>query len=166
MDGEEESRPEESGDSTEKSVSQEENVQNDAESEADVDSSAPQTTKPRGLTFDHYLGGSGIAWGLGTLLMLVVSWSLQYAGVEMTAPIILALNILPTMVGGMVATYLFTRRSRINYVVDGAKIGIGGFLLTFIYTSFLGQGVGGAYILTGFLLGGVFGGFITKKIYG
>ena len=166
LDGEEESRPEESGDSTEKSVSQEENVQNDAESEADVDSSAPQTTKPRGLTFDHYLGGSGIAWGLGTLLMLVVSWSLQYAGVEMTAPIILALNILPTMVGGMVATYLFTRRSRINYVVDGAKIGIGGFLLTFIYTSFLGQGVGGAYILTGFLLGGVFGGFITKKIYG
>ncbi len=166
MDGEEESRPEESGDSTEKSVSQEENVQNDAESEADVDSSAPQTTKPRGLTFDHYLGGSGIAWGLGTLLMLVVSWSLQYAGVEMTVPIILALNILPTMVGGMIATYLFTRRSRINYVMDGAKIGIGGFLLTFIYTSFLGQGVGGAYILTGFLLGGVFGGFITKKIYG
>ena len=166
MDGEEESRPEESGDSTEKSVSQEENVQNDAESEADVDSSAPQTTKPRGLTFDHYLGGSGIAWGLGTLLMLVVSWSLQYAGVEMTVPLILALNILPTMVGGMVATYLFTRISRINYVMDGAKIGIGGFLLTFIYTSFLGQGVGGAYILTGFLLGGVFGGFITKKIYG
>ncbi len=165
MDGEEESRPEESGDSTEKSVSQEENVQNDAESEADVDSSAPQTTKPRGLTFDHYLGGSGIAWGLGTLLMLVVSWSLQYAGFEMTVPIILALNILPTMVGGMVATYLFTRRSRLNYVMDGAKIGIGGFLLTFIYTSFLGQGVGGAYILTGFLLGGVFGGFITKKIY-
>ncbi len=166
LDGEDESRPEESGDSTEKSVPQDENVQNDAESEADVDSSTPQKAKPRGLTFDHYLGGSGIAWGLGTLLMLVVSWSLQYAGVEMTVPIILALNILPTMVGGMVATYLFTRISRINYVIDGAKIGIGGFLLTFIYTSFLGQGVGGAYILTGFLLGGVFGGFITKKIYG
>jgi hypothetical protein len=166
LDGEEESRPEESGDSTEKSVSQEENVQNDAESEADVDSSAPQTTKPRGLTFDHYLGGSGIAWGLGTLLMLVVSWSLQYAGVELTVPIILALNILPTMVGGMVATYLFTRISRVNYVVDGAKIGVGGFFLTFLYTSLLGQGVGGAYILTGFLLGGVFGGLITKKIYG
>ncbi len=166
MDGEEESRPEESGDSTEKSVSQEENVQNDAESEADVDSSAPQTTKPRGLTFDHYLGGSGIAWGLGTLLMLVVSWSLQYAGVELTVPIILALNILPTMVGGMVATYLFTRISRVNYVVDGAKIGVGGFFLTFLYTSLLGQGVGGANILTGFLLGGVFGGLITKKIYG
>lgn len=166
LDGEEESRPEESGDSTEKSVSQEENVQNDAESEADVDSSAPQTTKPRGLTFDHYLGGSGIAWGLGTLLMLVVSWSLQYAGVELTVPIILALNILPTMVGGMIATYLFTRISRVNYVVDGAKIGVGGFFLTFLYTSLLGQGVGGAYILTGFLLGGVFGGLITKKIYG
>ncbi len=166
MDGEDESRPEESGDFSEKSVPQEENVQNAAESEADVDSSTPNTTKPRGLTFDHYLGGSGIAWGLGTLLMLVVSWSLQYAGVEMTVPIILALNILPTMVGGMVATYLFTRISRVNYVVDGAKIGVGGYLLTFIYTSFLGQGVGGAYILTGFLLGGVFGGFITKKIYG
>lgn len=165
LDGEEESRPEESGDPTEKSVPQEENVPNDAESEADADSSAPQTTKPRGLTFDHYLGGSGIAWGLGTLLLLVVSWAMQYAGVEMTVPIILGLNILPTMVGGMVATYLFTRISRINYVIDGAKIGIGGFLLTFIYTSFLGQGVGGAYILTGFLLGGVFGGFITKKIY-
>ena len=165
MDGEEESRPEDSGDFNEKSVPQEESVQNDAESETDVDLSPPQTTKPRGLTFDHYLGGSGIAWGLGTLLMLVVSWTLQYTGVEMTVPIILALNILPTMVGGMVATYLFTRISRINYVIDGAKIGIGGFLLTFIYTSFLGQGVGGAYILTGFLLGGVFGGFITKKIY-
>ena len=166
LDGEEESSPEESGDSTEKSVPQDENVQNDAESEADADSSAPQTTKPKGLTFDHYLGGSGIAWGLGTLLMLAVSWAMQYAGVEMTETLTLAIIILPTMVGGMVATYLFTRISRINYVMDGAKIGIGGFLLTFIYTSFLGQGVGGAYILTGFLLGGVFGGFITKKIYG
>lgn len=106
-----------------------------------------------------------MAWGLGTLLLLVVSWTLQYTGVEMTVPIILALNILPTMVGGMVATFLFTRISRINYVMDGAKIGIGGFLITFIYTSFLGQGVGGAYILTGFLLGGVLGGFVTKKIY-
>jgi len=166
LDGEEESSPEESGDSTEKSVPQDENVQNDAGSEADADSSVPQTTKPKGLTFDHYLGGSGIAWGLGTLLMLAVSWAMQYAGVEMTETLTLAIIILPTMVGGMVATYLFTRISRINYVMDGAKIGIGGFLLTFIYTSFLGQGVGGAYILTGFLLGGVFGGFITKKIYG
>jgi hypothetical protein len=117
------------------------------------------------MTFDHYLGGSGIAWGLGTLLMLVVSWTLQYVGVEMTVSIILALNILPTMIGGMVATYLFTRISRRNYVMDGAKIGIGGFFITFIYTSLLGQGVGGAYILTGFLLGGVFGGLITQKIY-
>ena len=165
MDGEDESRPEDFGDFNEKSVPQEENVQNDAESETNIDSSTPKNTEPKGLTFDHYLGGSGIAWGLGTLLMLVVSWSLQYVGVEMTVPIILALNILPTMVGGMVATYLFTRISRMNYVMDGAKIGIGGFLITFIYTSFLGQGVGGAYILTGFLLGGVFGGFITKKIY-
>ena len=165
MDGEEESRPEESGDSTEGSVPQEENVQNEAESETDVDSSTPKKTKPRGLTFDHYLGGSGIAWGLGTLLMLVASWTLQYVGVEMTVPLILALNILPTMVGGMVSTFLFTRISRVNYVMDGAKIGIGGFFLTFLYTSFLGQGVGGAYILTGFLLGGIFGGFITKKIY-
>ena len=165
MDGEEESRREESGDSTEGSVPQEENVQNEAESETAVDSSTPQKTKPRGLTFDHYLGGSGIAWGLGTLILLVVSWTLQYVGVEMTAPLILALNILPTMVGGMVSTFLFTRISRVNYVMDGAKIGIGGFFLTFLYTSFLGQGVGGAYILTGFLLGGIFGGFITKKIY-
>jgi hypothetical protein len=122
-------------------------------------------TKPRGLSFDHYLGGSGLAWGLGTLLMLVVSWTMQYVGVEMTVPIILALNILPTMVGGIIATYLFTRISRTNYVVDGAKIGIGGFLITFVYTSFLGQGVGGAYILIGFLLGGIIGGFITKQIY-
>lgn len=165
MDGEEENSPEKSGDSTEESILQEENVQNDAESETDVDLSTPQKAKPRGMTFDHYLGGSGIAWGLGTLLLLVVSWTLQYTGVEMTVPIILALNILPTMVGGMVATFLFTRISRINYVMDGAKIGIGGFLITFIYTSFLGQGVGGAYILTGFLLGGVLGGFVTKKIY-
>lgn len=81
-------------------------------------------------------------------------------------PLILAINILPAMVGGMVATYLFTRISRVNYVVDGAKIGVGGFFLTFLYTSLLGQGVGGAYILTGFLLGGVLGGLITKKIYG
>lgn len=164
-DGEDESRPEESGDSTEKSIPQVENVQNDAESETDVDSSTPQTTKPRGLTFDHYLGGSGIAWGLGTLLILGASWTLQYAGVEMTVPIILAINILPAMVGSMVATFLFTRISRINYIMDGAKIGIGGFFLTFLYTSLLGQGVGGAYILTGFLLGGIFGGFITKQIY-
>ena len=99
------------------------------------------------------------------MLMLVVSWTLQYVGVKMTVPIILALNILPTMVGGIFATYLFTRISRVNYIVDGAKIGIGGFLITFIYTSFLGQGVGGAYILTGFLLGGIIGGVITKKIY-
>ena len=83
----------------------------------------------------------------------------------MTVPLILAINILPAMVGGMVATFLFTRISGVNYVMDGVKIGIGGFVLTFLYTSILGQGVGGAYILIGFLLGGVFGGFITKQIY-
>lgn len=137
----------------------------EAESNGDSEPSGPKKTKPTGMNFDQLLGGSGIGWGLGTLLMLGASWTLQYMGVEMTVPIILALNILPTMVGSMIATYLFTRISRVNYIVDGAKIGIGGFLLTFIYTSFLGQGVGGAYILTGFLLGGVFGGFITKKIY-
>ena len=136
-----------------------------SESNGDTESSPPEETKPRGLNFDHYLGGSGIAWGLGNLLILLSSWTLQYARVEMTVPIILALNILPAMVGGMVATFLFTRISRVKYVVDGAKIGIGGFVLTFLYTSILGQGVGGAYILTGFLLGGVFGGFITKQIY-
>jgi hypothetical protein len=134
-------------------------------SDGDTKSSPPEETKTRSLNFDHYLGGSGIAWGFGTLLLLVVSWTLQYIGVEMTVPIILALNILPTMAGGMVATFLFTRISRVNYVMDGIKIGIGGFILTFLYTSILGQGVGGAYILTGFLLGGVFGGFITKQIY-
>jgi hypothetical protein len=136
-----------------------------SESDGDTESSPPEETKPRSLNFDHYLGGSGIAWGLGNLLILLSSWTLQYAGVEMTVPIILALNILPAMVGGIIATFLFTRISRVNYVVDGAKIGIGGFILTFLYTSILGQGVGGAYILTGFLLGGVFGGFITKQIY-
>jgi hypothetical protein len=165
LNGEDENRPEKSGESTEEISSQEEKVQNDVESDSDVVLSTPKKAKPRGLTFDQYLGGSGIAWGLGTLLMLVVSWTLQYVGVEMTVPIILALNILPTMVGGIIATYLFTRISRSNYIVDGAKIGIGGFLLTFIYTSFLGQGVGGAYILTGFLLGGTIGGIITKQIY-
>jgi hypothetical protein len=139
--------------------------ENDSESNGDTESGSPEEKKPRGLNFDHYLGGSGIAWGLGNLLILTVSWGFQYAGVEMTVPLILAINILPAMVGGMVATFLFTRISRVNYVVDGAKIGIGGFFLTFLYTSILGQGVGGAYILTGFLLGGVFGGFITKQIY-
>jgi len=165
LESEDERSPEESGDSTGESVPQNEITQNAAESETDEDLSISKKTRPRGLSFDHYLGGSGIAWGLGTLLMLVVSWTLQYVGVEMTVPIILALNILPTMVGGIVATYLFTRISKVNYLVDGAKIGIGGFLITFVYTSFLGQGVGGAYILTGFLLGGIIGGVITKQIY-
>jgi hypothetical protein len=137
----------------------------DTESNGDTEPDSPEETKPRSLNFDHYLGGAGIAWGLGNLLLLTVSWTLQYTGVEMTVPLILAINILPVMVGGMVATFLFTRISRVNYVMDGAKIGIGGFFLTFLYTSLLGQGVGGAYILTGFLLGGVFGGLITKKIY-
>jgi hypothetical protein len=139
--------------------------ENDTESKGDTEPDSPVETKPRSLKFDHYLGGAGIAWGLGNLLLLTVSWGFQYAGVEMTVPLILAINILPVMVGGMVATFLFTRISRVNYVMDGAKIGIGGFFLTFLYTSILGQGVGGAYILTGFLLGGVFGGVITKQIY-
>jgi hypothetical protein len=142
-----------------------EEQKDDPESTEDVESASPEETKPRSLNFDHYLGGAGIAWGLGNLLLLTVSWGFQYAGVEMTIPLILAINILPPMVGGMVATFLFTRVSRVNYMVDGVKIGIGGFFLTFLYTSILGQGVGGAYILTGFLLGGVFGGFITKQIY-
>ena len=146
-------------------TSDSENNENNPESNGNTESSLPEEIKIRGLNFDQYLGGSGIAWGLGNLLILLSSWTFQYMGVEMTVPLILALNILPAMVGGMVATFLFTRISRVNYVVDGAKIGIGGFILTFLYTSILGQGVGGAYILTGFLLGGVFGGFITKQIY-
>ena len=126
---------------------------------------APTEKRFAGLTSDHYLGGSAIAFSLGTLLMLTVGWGLQLAGVEMTVPVILAINVVPTMIGSMISTFLFTRRSRRNYVLDGVKFGIGGFLITFLYTSLLGQGVGGAYILTGFLIGGILGGFITKKIY-
>ena len=126
---------------------------------------APVKITPRGLTSDQYLAGSAIAFSLGLFIMLVVGWGLQIAGVEMTVSVVLAINIIPTMIGSGVSTFLFTRRSRRNYVVDGAKFGIGGFLITFVYTSLLGQGVGGAYILTGFLIGGILGGFITKQIF-
>jgi len=121
--------------------------------------------KHQGLNSDQYLAGSAIGFSSGTLMMLLVAWLLQSANIEMTVPIILAINILPTMMGAGVATFLFTRKSRVNYLKDGIIIGLGAFIITFLYTSLLGQGVGGAYILIGFEMGGILGGLITKRVY-
>ena len=157
---------EEKNDLEEKKTEESDETSGSEQIEVDAETDVKEPRKGMlGLNFDHYLGGSGIAFSLGTLLMLVIAWSFQITGEDIPIPVILGINIIPTMIGSAVATFLFTRKSRINYVTDGIKIGLGGFIITFIYTSLLGQGVGGAYILTGFLLGGIIGGFITKKIY-
>jgi hypothetical protein len=121
--------------------------------------------KMQGLTSNQMFAACVIAFSLGTLLMLVVAWVLQLTGTVFTIPVILSINIIPTMVGGLVSAFLFTRRSRVNYLIDGAKIGLGGFIISYLYTSLLGLGGGGAYILIGFLSGGVLGGLVAKKYY-
>jgi hypothetical protein len=117
------------------------------------------------MNFEQYLGGSAIGFSLGTLIMLLVAWILQWVGVELTDPVILAINIVPTMIGSAVATFLYTGKSRREYLRTGIIIGFGAFFITFLYTSLLGLGVGGAYILVGFEIGGILGGLISKWLY-
>jgi hypothetical protein len=118
-----------------------------------------------GMSFDHYLAGSAIAFSLGTLLMLLVAWAFQLKGDNISDLVVLGINIIPPMIGSLVSTFLFTRKTRVNYIMDGIKIGFGGFIINYIYMFVLRQGGGGIYILTGFLLGGIFGGFLSKQIY-
>ncbi len=124
-----------------------------------------RTSALQGLTSNQMFSACVIAFSLGTLLMLIVAWALESLGTEFSVPIILGINIIPTMVGSLVSTLLFFRKSRVNYLINGVKIGLGGFIISYIYTSLLGLGGGGAYIMTGFLFGGILGGFIAKKIY-
>jgi hypothetical protein len=119
----------------------------------------------QGLTSSQMFSACVIAFSLGTLLMLVSGWALQQTGIELNIPIILGINIIPTMVGSFVSSFLFIRRSRTDHLVNGIKIGFGGFVISYVYTSVLALGGGGAYIMIGFLIGGVLGGLTVKKIY-
>ena len=121
--------------------------------------------KVQGLTSSQMFSACVLAFSLGTLLMLLSGWAIQQTGIELTIPVILGINIIPTMIGGFASSFLFIRRNRVNYLVNSIKIGLGGFVISYLYTSLMGLGGGGAYIMIGFLMGGALGGLTAKKIY-
>lgn len=121
--------------------------------------------KPPGLTFDHYLAGGALGFSSAMFLAMGVMWLLLKADVAMTLILQLVISVAPNVVGGAISAFLVTRKSRMNYLKDGAKIGFAGFVITFIVTIVMGSSVGGVYILAGFLIGGCLGGLISKRIY-
>lgn len=139
----------------------------EVDEEAKAEDEAPSeeiTKKPLGLTFDHYLGGGAIGFSAAVMSMVALEWLFERAGWEASVPVRIAFSLFPSLVGAALAAFLFLRRSRRNYLVDGLKIGFSGFAITFIYTMMFRVSVGGAYIMVGFFVGGVLGGSLAKWI--
>lgn len=120
--------------------------------------------KPLGLTFDHYLGGGAIGFSTAMLLMVAVDWVSENSSVAMSVPFRVAVSLVPTLIGAALGAFLFTRRSGRNHLVDGFRIGVFGIVITFLYTMLFRVAVGGVYIILGFLIGGILGGYVAKSI--
>ena len=137
----------------------------DEEAKAEDEAPSEEIAKrPHGLTFDHYLGGGAIGFSVAVMLMVALEWLFERAGWEASIPIRIAYSLFPSFLGAALAAFLFLRRSRRNYLVDGLKIGFSGFAITFIYTMAFQVSVGGAYIMIGFFVGGGLGGSMAKWI--
>jgi len=117
------------------------------------------------LNFDHYLAGGSIGFSVAMILMLILDWIILEFGWETSISAQIMLSFLPSLVGGVSGAFLFLRRTRRNYLEDGLKMGISGFLITLIYTLLMDVSVGGIYIVIGFLGGGLLCGFVLKKIF-
>lgn len=137
----------------------------DEEAKAEEEAPSEEITKrPPGLAFDHYLGGGALGFSVAVMLMVALEWQFERAGWEMSVPVRIAFSLFPSLLGAALAAFLFLRRSRRNYLVDGLKIGFSGFAITFIYTMTFRASVGGAYIMIGFFVGGLLGGSLAKWI--
>lgn len=138
-----------------------------AAEEAEAEDEAPSedvTKGPYDLTFDHYLGGGAIGFSVAMLLMVALEWLFENAGWELTVPLRIAFSLVPSLIGAASAAFLFIRKSRTNYLADGFKIGVAGFIITFLYTMLFQVSVGGAYIMVGFFMGGSLGGLVAKSV--
>lgn len=116
-----------------------------------------------GLEFDHYLAGSGIGFSITILLILAIMWIIEGTGIDIQGLVKIIINIIPTIIGGIIGSYLLISRRSTNCFYDGIKIGLGCFIITLIYTTFIGTGNVSIYLLIGFVFGGLIGGLIAKK---
>lgn len=116
-----------------------------------------------GLNFDHYLAGSSIGFSTSILLITAFVWILDFLEIAMTIPIKFMINILPTFLGSALGSFLLIEKKHSDYILDGIKIGLGGFIITFIYTSIMGESVGSFYIFFGYIIGGIFGGMTAHR---
>jgi hypothetical protein len=119
----------------------------------------------QGLGFDQYLSGSGIGFSTFLLLIVGIVWTLENIGITLTIPLKVFINVIPSIIGSALGSFLFIRLSKRDYYKDGLIIGFGGFIITFIYTFIMGENVGSAYVLFGFIFGGLLGGTIVKYKY-
>ncbi len=137
----------------------------DEEAKSEDEAPTGETTKrPPGLNFDHYLGGGALGFSVTVMLMVALEWQFERVGWEVSVPVRIAFSLFPSLLGAALAAFLFLRRSRRNYLVDGLKIGLSGLVITLIYTLTLRASVGGAYIMVGFFVGGGLGGSLAKWI--
>ena len=134
----------------------------DEDAAVEDEASPEEPKKPLDLTFDHYLGGGAIGFSVAVMLMVALEWHFERAGWEASIPVRIAFSLFPSFLGAALAAFLFLRRSRRNYLVDGLKIGFSGFAITFIYTMMFRVSVGGAFIMVGFFVGGGLGGYVAK----
>ena len=142
----------------------EEKIEEDAENDATVEKTKEEKVQLN-LNFDHYLAGGSIGFSVAMLLMLALDWIILGQGWETSISAQIILSFLPSLAGGVSGAFLFLRRTRRNYLRDGFKMGVSGFLITLFYTLLMGVSVGGIYIVIGFLGGGLLCGFISKQIF-
>lgn len=109
----------------------------------------------------NFILGGWMGSGIAILIVMVVDRLFGYLGSEPGLVALFSVNFFPQLTGGMVTTFLLTKRSRRNYEIAGMEVGLSSFLINLIISFRINL-----YILIGYMLGGYFGAKIAKKRFG
>lgn len=75
-------------------------------------------------------------------------------------------DVFPTIVGGIIAGYMVTRRNAYNHVIIGLLIGVGSFLMTALFIILVIRTIQGLlWTWLGFLVGGPVGGMLSATVH-
>lgn len=75
-------------------------------------------------------------------------------------------DVFPTLVGGIIAGYMVTRRTAHNHVIVGLLIGVGSFFMTALFIILVIRTIQGLlWTWLGFLVGGAVGGALSATVH-
>jgi len=106
---------------------------------------------------DEFLAGTFLGFGVAIVLIFIV------AHVGAVSPVA---DVLPTMLGGIIAGYMVARRSTHNHVIIGLLIGVSSFLMSTLFVILIIRTIEGLlWMWLGFLVGGAIGGMLSATVY-